>query len=103
MKKLFSIGLALIILVIFSLPAEAIVLRAIEEQSPAVWGLNPDDIRTNKFVPKRGGIKVCKAEGKLIVGFYLSSNNIQFYSQTFSDGERKPSHWSGIAARFIGY
>ncbi|RWX50995.1 hypothetical protein VU01_12331, partial [Candidatus Electrothrix marina] len=65
----------------------AIVLRDIEEQSPDVWGIDIDD---EKFIPKRGGIKVCKEQNMIIVGFYLSGSNIDFYKQEFSDGKRKP-------------
>lgn len=42
------------------------------------------------YKPQRGGIKVCKAENVLIIGFYLSQKNIDFYNQKFSDGQRKP-------------
>lgn len=43
-----------------------------------------------KYIPKIGGIKVCKTEKKVIVGFELSDDNISFYSETFPNGKRKP-------------
>lgn len=63
------------------------VLGNIEEQSPNAWSFDSSD---DDFVPKRGGIKVCKSENQLIIGFYLSQNNFDFYNQKFSNGERKP-------------
>ncbi|MFC1638012.1 hypothetical protein ACFL2R_01170 [Patescibacteria group bacterium] len=63
-----------------------IILSDIEEESPGVWGIEIND----HYVPERGGIKVCKAENKVIVGFYLSDDNMSFYKQEFSSGNRKP-------------
>lgn len=65
---------------------EGVVLGGIEDQSPAIWDIEVND----DYVPQRGGIKVCKAENTLIVGFYLSEKNMEFYVQKFSDGQRKP-------------
>jgi hypothetical protein len=63
------------------------VLNKIESQSPDVWDFSSSK---NDFVPARGGIKVCKAENRLIIGFYLSQKNLDFYNQKFLDGKRKP-------------
>ncbi len=86
MKKLISITIglffSLVCLVSFS---SAMVLSNIEDESPDVWDI---DIN-NEYIPQKGGIKVCKAENVVIVGFYLSDDNIDFYKQTFSDGRRK--------------
>lgn len=74
----------------------------IERESPGVWGISDSD----DFIPHRVGIKVCKAENTVFVGFYLSQRNIDFYRQTFSDGKRKPISFeidvndiSGVFAR----
>lgn len=62
-------------------------LEMIEEQGPGVWDVDGSSWR---FVPDKGGIKVCKAENKIIAGFYLSDDDVSFYNQTFPDGNRKP-------------
>ncbi len=68
-------------------PERALVAK-IEQEGSGVFKLtgNIDDFR-----PRKGGIKVCKAENKLFIGFYLSQKNIDFYKgQVYEDGERKP-------------
>ncbi|MEA2007479.1 MAG: PKD domain-containing protein [Patescibacteria group bacterium] len=62
------------------------VTNRIEAQSPDIWGFEVND----DYIPQRGGIKVCKAENTVFVGFYLSPENMDFYNQQFSNGTRKP-------------
>ncbi len=67
---------------------ERTLVTKIEQEGSSVFRLtgNIDDFR-----PRKGGIKVCKAENKLFIGFYLSQRNINFYKgQVYEDGERKP-------------
>jgi len=66
-------------------PERALVTR-IENEGLDVFQIQDRD----DFIVRRGGIKVCKAENRLIIGFYLSPKNVQFFQQTFSDGQRKP-------------
>ena len=83
----------MLILVVSSAQAsiQSAILESIVEESPSVWGIDGSSSGDGlRFVPDRGGIKVCKAEKKIIVGFYLSDDDIEFYNQTFSDGSRKP-------------
>lgn len=63
-----------------------LLVKPIVEESLNVWGISD----SNDFIPHRVGIKVCKAENTVLVGFYLSQRNIDFYRQKFSDGKRKP-------------
>ncbi|MCA9365241.1 MAG: hypothetical protein KC736_05090, partial [Candidatus Moranbacteria bacterium] len=63
------------------------ILEKVENQSPSVWDFSDS---SENFIPHRVGIKVCKAEKKIITGFYLSQDNLDFYRQKFSDGKRKP-------------
>lgn len=67
-------------------PIEGYILDRIKSQSPGIWDFNIND----NYIPQRGGIKVCKDQNKVIVGFYLSQENHDFYNQKFSNGERKP-------------
>lgn len=87
MKK-FVIGVVTLVLFLTGMVqiSSAIVLEDIENESPGVWGISIN----NNYVPEKGGIKVCKAENNVIVGFYLSEENLNFYRQTFPDGRRKP-------------
>lgn len=61
-------------------------LEDIEDQSPGIWEISIND----NYVPKKGGVKICKLENRIIIGFWLSQKNFDFYNQTFSSGERKP-------------
>ncbi len=65
---------------------EVEVIQNIENNGAHIFEIT--DLKNYRV--RRGGIKVCKRENRLIVGFYLSEKNINFYSQTFSDGRRKP-------------
>ena len=68
-------------------PERALVTQ-IEQQGANVFKLTGN---VNDFRPRKGGIKVCKAQNKLFIGFYLSKKNIDFYKgQMYEDGERKP-------------
>ena len=43
-----------------------------------------------QFKLRRGGIKVCKAEKQLIVGFYFTQKNSDFYRQDIKENHRMP-------------
>ncbi len=64
MKKAL-VFLTLLFLVVFSSHVRAslqsVILAQIEKDGPTVWGIDDSNLR---FVPDRGGIKVCKAEKK---------------------------------------
>lgn len=62
------------------------VTDRIEAQSSDIWDFEIND----DYIPQKGGIKVCKAENTVIIGFYLSQENMNFYNQQFSNGMRKP-------------
>lgn len=62
------------------------VTDRIEAQSSDIWDFEIND----DYIPQKGGIKVCKAENTVIIGFYLSQENMDFYNQRFSNGTRKP-------------
>lgn len=67
------------------------ILDKIEKDSPVIWEIES----TGKYyVPKIGGIKVCKAENKLIVAFCLTKESddkiSSLYKKEFSSSKRKP-------------
>lgn len=89
MKKICLVMcLAMIFLFTAHSVAVAMELKLIDKESPGVWGV--ENVSLRKYIPKIGGIKVCKTEKKVIVGFELSDDNISFYSETFPNGKRKP-------------
>ena len=93
MKKVFflSFGLVVFLVSLAQASIQSAILNDIVEESPQVWGITDSESGAGlRFVPDRGGIKICKAENKIIVGFYLSDDDIAFYNETFSDGRRKP-------------
>lgn len=68
MKKILVILVAMIFSFVSSATAgiDDDLLRSIENESPDIWGISSFG-RT--YIPRKGGIKVCKTENKLIVAF----------------------------------
>ncbi len=88
MKKICVTVMSLMIVAWLATYIVAMELKDIDRESPGVWGV--EGVELSQYIPEVGGIKVCKAEKQVIVGFKLSQRNIDFYSQAFADGTRKP-------------
>jgi len=89
MKKIFFLMGVILMLCVSQAWAswQSTILEKIKNEGPNVWEI---DTSNKNYAPLRGGIKICKVENKIIAAFYLSDENIEFYNQKFSDGNRKP-------------
>ncbi len=70
MKKICVTVMSLMIVAWLATYIVAMELKDIDRESPGVWGV--EGVELSQYIPEVGGIKVCKAEKQVIVGFKLS-------------------------------